>query len=150
MSFHELNGAALIYCEGQFGKPNGTIANELVRSSNGMEILGVIDSTQKGQDSGELLDGKTNGIEIFESLSQSLRFCHSQPTHLVMGVISGNFLSEPERAIVISAISTGLHIIFGKATLLFNDKDIQSLSVTFDVELIYRKNVGSVITGSNE
>lgn len=143
MSFYDTHGAALIYCEGQFGKPNGSVANNFVRNSNGMEILGVIDSTQVGRDAGQLLDGKRNGIEIFESFSQGLRFSHSPPTHFLMDVTSGSFMSETQRNMVISAISMGLHIIFGSATLSIHDKDIQSLALTFDVKLIHTQELFS-------
>jgi len=37
---------ALVYCENEFGKIDGKVANGLARHSEKYEILGVIDSTK--------------------------------------------------------------------------------------------------------
>lgn len=59
---------AIVYCEGNFGQMDGKTANGLVRFSKKHEIMGVIDSTKVGQDSGNVLDGIPNGIMIFEDI----------------------------------------------------------------------------------
>ena len=38
---------ALIYCENEFGKADGKVANGLVRHSEKYKIVGIIDSTSK-------------------------------------------------------------------------------------------------------
>jgi uncharacterized NAD-dependent epimerase/dehydratase family protein len=49
---------ALVYCENEFGKIDGKVANGLARHSEKYDILGIIDSTKAGQDAGDYLDGK--------------------------------------------------------------------------------------------
>ena len=51
-----MNNNAIIFSEGVFGKLDGKTAHGLVRFSQKYRIVGVIDSTKKGMDAGELLD----------------------------------------------------------------------------------------------
>ena len=69
---------ALVYCEGNFGLIDGKTANGLVRHSEKYQILSVIDSTQAGIDSGDVLDGKANGIPIFANLVEA--FANAPPS----------------------------------------------------------------------
>ena len=64
---------ALVYCEGLFGESDGKIANGLVRYSEKYEILGIIDSTKAGMDSGEHLDGAKNNIPVFKNTKEALQ-----------------------------------------------------------------------------
>jgi len=68
---------ALIYCEGNFGKMDGKTANGLIRSSDKYNIVGVIDSTKRGMDTGEILMESKNNIPVFSSFDNApikLRF----------------------------------------------------------------------------
>ena len=57
-------GNAIVYCEGAFGTTNGKTAHGLVRRSRRYQVLAVVDSRHSGRDSGEVLDGRRNGIQI--------------------------------------------------------------------------------------
>ena len=46
---------ALVYCENQFGLPDGKTAAALVRHSELYSIVGIIDSSLTGNDAGEEL-----------------------------------------------------------------------------------------------
>jgi len=63
---------SLVYCEGEFGKIDGKVANGLARHSEKYQILGIIDSTKAGLDAGEFLDGIKNGIPIFQSSEDAI------------------------------------------------------------------------------
>jgi uncharacterized NAD-dependent epimerase/dehydratase family protein len=128
--------AALIYCEGEFGKVNGKVANGLVRNSQKYVILGVIDSSLKDKDSGEVLDGKPNGIQIYGGISEGLRFSSEPPTHFIFGIASGAGLGPNERAAIISAISLGLDIVSGLTEFLSEDEELIGLAKSFGVRLI--------------
>jgi uncharacterized NAD-dependent epimerase/dehydratase family protein len=127
---------ALIYCEGEFGKVNGKVTHGLIRNSEKYEILGVIDSTKKGQNTGKVLDNIINGIEIYETLNEGLKFSTEAPIYLIFGIASSGFLNKRDREVVVSAISLGLNIVSGLTEFLSDDKELQSLANTFGVKLI--------------
>lgn len=68
-----IDGKALVYCEGSFNTPNGKTTHGLVRFTERYDIIGIIDSTYSGQDAGQVLDGKPNGIPIFSSLETAIK-----------------------------------------------------------------------------
>jgi uncharacterized NAD-dependent epimerase/dehydratase family protein len=55
-----VNKTALVYCENQFGLVDGKTASGLVRHSETYTVVGVIDSSLAGKDTGkELGDQET-------------------------------------------------------------------------------------------
>ncbi len=64
---------ALVYCENQFGLVDGKTAAALIRHSEIYDIVGVIDSSLAGKDSGEELGEKTSGIPIFKNLEDAFK-----------------------------------------------------------------------------
>src|ERR1700684_434259 len=71
-SAHDSRPRAVVYCEANFGAPDGKTANGLVRHSERYEILSVIDSQQAGRDSGEILDDEVNGIPVVANLAAAI------------------------------------------------------------------------------
>ena len=63
---------AVVYCEANFGAPDGKTANGLVRHSERYRIVSVIDSTQDGRDAGEVLGDGANGIPICGDLGGAI------------------------------------------------------------------------------
>ena len=84
---HTIDGKALVYADGAFNTPEGKTAHGLVRFTQRYEIVGVIDHDYAGKDSGMVLDGRSNGIPIFETLDQAMRSLtpHNRPQTLVVG-----------------------------------------------------------------
>lgn len=132
----EKKKAAIIYCEGMFGRTNGKVTHGLVRNSDRYKILGVIDSSRQGEDAGKVLDGVENGTPIFGNLMEALQFSPEPPSYMIFGIATDGFLSKNERIVIISAISLGLNIVSGLTKFLNDDKEIKSLSKTFGVQLI--------------
>lgn len=64
---------AIVYCEGNFGGMDGKTANGLVRHSKKYKIIGVIDSSKAGQDTGNILDSSPNGIMIYKDIIACLK-----------------------------------------------------------------------------
>jgi len=65
---------------------DGKTANGLVRYSQKYHIVGVIDGDKAGQDSGEVLDGKKNGIPIYRDLTQALARQIVPPKFFIYGM----------------------------------------------------------------
>jgi predicted amino acid racemase/uncharacterized NAD-dependent epimerase/dehydratase family protein len=128
---------ALIYCEGNFTKMDGKTANGLIRSSRKYQIVGVIDSTKTGMDSGEVLDGVTNGIPLFSSLDHALEKMTKVPNQFIYGIApSGGFLKKNERNIVLQAMKYGMNIINPLHEFFTDDEEFMNYSIQCGVEII--------------
>ena len=118
---------AIVYCESQFGSMDGKTANGLIRESGVYEIIAVIDSTKAGQDSGQYLDGKENGIPLCTDLEYALSYSDSleKPNYFILGIAPADaFLKENERDIVIQAMKAGLNIVNPLQEFLTEDQEM--------------------------
>lgn len=103
---------AILYCESKFGTMDGKTANGLIRSSRKYQIVGVIDSTKVGMDTGEILDGEKSGIPVFENLDHALTVLPSVPHQFIYGIApSEAFLKNDERDVVFHAMGNGMNIV---------------------------------------
>ena len=144
---------AIVYSEGFFGEMDGKTANGLVRSSEIYEIVGVIDSTKSGQDAGEVLDGKKNGILIYKDLDDALKHIDKPIEVFIYGIapLSGDF-SEGDIALMEKAMQKGMDIISGLHTFLTDNEAFMQkvkqygIKVT-DVRKFADKNLKRVFSG---
>jgi uncharacterized NAD-dependent epimerase/dehydratase family protein len=128
-----MDGKAIVYCEGSFGTPTGKTANGLVRYTSRYKVLGVIDSTNAGQDAGEVLDNDPNGIPIFASIEQALPL---SPNYFVVGLApDGGKLPESARVAVRKAIESGLNIDSGLHEFLSEDAEFAALVEKYQVRI---------------
>lgn len=116
---------AIIYCEGVFGRIDGKTANGLVRHCDAYRVLSVIDGTKAGRDSGEVLDGVTNGIPVLADLDAAIRCETVTPDVLIYGKApSTGRLSRTDRAVILDAIAQGINIVSGLHEYLGDDPEI--------------------------
>ncbi|WP_299184819.1 DUF1611 domain-containing protein [uncultured Aquimarina sp.] len=128
--------SAIIYCENEFGKLDGKVANGLVRHSNKYEILGVIDSSKSNLDAGEYLDGTKNGIPIFQDFNQAIQLLDHIPEYFIYGIAPlESSLSEGEKKIIHTAIQSGLHIVNGLSEFLSDDPVCSNLAKKHNVSI---------------
>jgi len=127
-----IDGKALVYCEGAFNTPNGKTAHGLVRFTERYEIVGVIDSGYAGQDAGQVLDGKANGIPIFKNIEEAveqLKRAGNLPSYFVIGLApDGGRLPKTAKSSIKMAIEMGWHIDSGLHDFLTNDSSIMKLA----------------------
>lgn len=123
-----MDGKALIYCERAFNTPNGKTAHGLVRRSHRYLPLGVIDSRYTGYDAGEVLDGKKNGIAVYESLEIALA-AHPDATHFVVGLApDGGRLDPAARLVVRQALESGLNVDSGLHDFISEDPEMREIA----------------------
>ena len=106
---------AIVYCEGNFGGMDGKTANGLVRHSKKYKIIGVIDSSKAGQDTGSVLDGSPNGIMIYEDIMACLEKNGEKDIKTFiygMAPLTGLFSKEDEQ-VMFYAMEKKLNIVNG-------------------------------------
>ncbi len=128
--------SAIVYCENEFGKLDGKVANGLVRHSGKYEIVGIIDSSKSGLDAGEYLDGTKNGIPIFQNFNHAIQILDSAPEYFIYGIAPLKpLLSDDEKKIIHTAIKTGMHIVNGLPEFLSDDEVCMNLAKKYNVSI---------------
>ena len=126
-----IDGKALVYCEGAFNTPNGKTAHGLVRFTERYEVIGVLDSKYSGQDAGQVLDGKANGIPIFSNIEEAvaqLSKSGNEPKSLVIGLApDGGRLPIAAKGSLKKALQMGWNIDSGLHDFLTNDLELVQL-----------------------
>jgi len=129
--------AAVVYCEGNFGRPDGKTANGLVRHSERYEIVAVIDSEQSGLDAGEVLGGKPTSIPICADLAEAVATAHHEPDTFIFGMApASGMLSPAERQVVLSAIARGLDVVNGLHEFLNDDPELAAAAAEHGVTIL--------------
>ena len=127
-----IDGKALVYCDGAFNTPNGKTAHGLVRFTERYEVVGVLDATYAGRDAGEVLDGKPNGIPIFndfEAAIEKLRSDNNLPKSLVIGLApDGGRLPNEAKATLKKALQMGWNVDSGLHDFLTNDAVLMQIA----------------------
>ncbi|MDP8205784.1 MAG: DUF1611 domain-containing protein [Candidatus Electryonea clarkiae] len=127
---------ALVYCEGEFGKIDGKVANGLARHSEKYQILGIIDSTKAGLDAGDFLDGIKNGIPIFRSNDDAIKTLGFVPEYFIYGIAAITaFLDHYDRGIIFSAMKQGMNIINGLPEFFTEDKEFIQKANEYGVQI---------------
>jgi uncharacterized NAD-dependent epimerase/dehydratase family protein len=127
---------ALVYCENEFGKIDGKVANGLVRCSENYEIVGIIDSSKKGLDAGEYLDGEKTGIPIFNNLNDAVDNLNYIPEYFIYGIAPlALFLDIEQRNIIFAAMKKGMNIVNGLPEFLTDDKEFIQKSLDYSVKI---------------
>ncbi len=127
---------ALVYCENEFGKIDGKVANGLARHSEKYEILGMIDSTKAGLDAGECLDGVRNGIPIFRSSKDAIDNLGFVPEYFIYGIAALTaFLNQNDRGIILAAMRKGMNIINGLPEFFTEDDEFIQKAREYGVQI---------------
>ncbi|MDZ7338051.1 MAG: DUF1611 domain-containing protein [candidate division KSB1 bacterium] len=109
----------VILTEGNTHPTPGKTAAGVVRYRRD-EVVALIDSTQAGRDTEELL-GVGRGIPIVASLEEAMRL---KPDTLLIGISpAGGQLPPSWREIILKAIDYGLHVVAGLHVFLSDDPD---------------------------
>lgn len=131
-----MESEALIYCENEFGKLDGKVANGLVRHSEKFEIVGVIDSTKSSMDAGEHLDGVKNGVPIFHSIYEAIANLSRVPKYFIYGIAPLTpVIGEEDREVVLSAMKLGMNIVNGLPEFFSDDPKFAQKAGEFGVKI---------------
>ncbi len=141
ISSHEASGltsrpTAVVYCEANFGRPDGKTANGLVRYSERYRIVAVIDSHCAGHDAGEVLDGVANGIPICADMAAAVAQAGAVPDVVIFGVApTSGMLSAAEREVLLDAMRDGMGVVNGLHEFLNDDAEFVATAIAHDVTI---------------
>lgn len=128
----QVDGKAIVWCDGAFLTPNGKTAHGLVRFTRRYEVLCVVDRRHAGRDAGEALDGVVKGIPVVADLETAL--ASGEATHLVVGLAPDGGRLPPEgRAVVERALRAGLNVDCGLHDFLTDDPELVRLAAEHQV-----------------
>ncbi len=124
-----LDGSAIVFCQNAFNTPNGKTAHGLVRFTERYEVVGVIDNQYVGQDAGEVLDGKPNGIPIFRDFQSAYDQLSEKPKNFVIGLApDGGRLPQEAKSEIKQALEKGLNVDSGLHDFLINDTELCNIA----------------------
>jgi len=127
---------ALVYCENEFGKIDGKVANGLARHSEKYDVLGVIDSTKAGLDTGEYLDGIKNGIPVFPSINDAIEKLGLVPEYFIYGIAAqAAYLDHEQREVILAAMKRGMNIVNGLPEFLTEDEEFIRKAIEYRVHI---------------
>lgn len=107
-----------------------------MRHSDRYTIVGVIDSTLAGKDSGVELGEVKNGIPIFADLKDALLTLPETPDCYIYGKAPLNpLLSENERYLIIEAMEQGMDIINGLHQFFSDDQEFARIAHKENVKI---------------
>jgi len=128
---------AVILANGMYRTPFAKTAHGLVRGPCRYRIVGVIDDNCSGEDAGELLDGRTREIPIFESVSAMLELTDRSPDYCVIGVAtSGGVMPEELRKDLVDAARAGISLVSGLHRLLADDPELVSIVESHGAQIV--------------
>jgi uncharacterized NAD-dependent epimerase/dehydratase family protein len=125
-----IDGNAIIYANLAFNTPNGKTAHGLVRFTERYNVLGIIDEKYDGQDAGQILDQRPNGIPIFKDFGDAMvALKNNPPVNFVIGLApDGGRLPEKAITTIKDALKTGLNIDSGLHDFLFKNEELMALA----------------------
>ena len=136
MSTTPLDGNAIVYADGAFNTPNGKTAHGLARFTRRYRVIGIIDRQYAGQDSGEVLDGRPNGIPVYSCLQDALEQSEHRPQYFVVGLApDGGRLSAAGRTSIHEAIQAGLNVDSGLHDFISNDANLREAAEQYGVRI---------------
>jgi len=136
----QLEGYAIVYCEGMFGTTNGKTAHGLVRFCRRYKILSVVDSRKAGKDSGKVLEKNPNGIPILASIEDAVRHSEklkTRATHLIVGLApDGGRLPHYAKEDIKTALNMGLNVVSGLHDFLSEKLSLKEIAMRKGVQII--------------
>lgn len=127
---------AIVYCEANFGAPDGKTANGLVRHSERYRIVAVVDSRCAGLDAGEFLGDGANGIPICADVDAAVVIAGRTPDVVVFGVApTSGMLSTVERELLLSAMRRGMGVVNGLHEFLNDDPEFAAVAAAHGVTI---------------
>ena len=125
----KISGQAIVITGGFLDLTTAKTAHGLLRGTQRFEILAVIDAKFAGQDAGEVMEGKANGIQVFNSVEAYLSDEQNPlPQYCIVGVAThGGYLPSVLKEELLYAARKGMNLVSGLHYMLNEDADFQQV-----------------------
>lgn len=128
---------AIVYCATCMDSTRGKTAHGLIRFTELFDVRAVVDHVFAGQDAGDLLDGRPNGIPIVSALDEALQRMPDGGGAFIVGLATdGGVLPDHARTAVGGAIRNGLDVYCGLHVFLNDDPEFALLAEQHGVNLV--------------
>lgn len=128
---------AVVLTNGLLQTSDAKTAHGLIRGTERYEIIGVIDSPANvGKDAGEILDGRSRNIPVFDTLDSATKNL-KDINYLIIGVATVGGVLPPEMLIIVeNALKKGISIVNGLHEYLTEKPEIVALAAENNAQLI--------------
>lgn len=124
-----LTESAVVLANGHFRTLDAKTTHGMVRGPCRYRVVGVIDASCAGGDAGTLLDGRTRGIPVFDSVRSMLASTAPPPEVCVVGIAtSGGRLPPGLRDDLVDAADAGMTLVSGMHQLLADDPELAEIT----------------------
>jgi uncharacterized NAD-dependent epimerase/dehydratase family protein len=135
-NFNYMDGKAILLTQGMLDTHSAKTAHGLIRGSDRYQVVAVIDHRHAGKDAGEVLDGVTRDIPIYDSV-ESFAAHGQEADFLIIGVATkGGYIPEVMRMELSTAITKRLNIVNGLHEFLSEDNQLVALAEQHKVQLV--------------
>ncbi len=132
-----IGGEAVVFTNGLLDTNFAKTCHGLLRGGNRFDVMGVIDNIHAGKDAGVVMDGKSRGVHVYESVDEFVKQYPRKPKYFIVGVaFPGGQLPGSCRDEIILAMKHGLSIICGLHQFLGEDPEFRQIAIEEGVELI--------------
>lgn len=130
-----LKETAIILTNGSLNSRNAKTAYGLIRNSEHYQILAIIDQNNAGQDAGQIVNGKDNGIPVLASINDFLLHQSKQKgiasaecgkgVFMIIGIATaGGVIPDDLRPVLIEGLCNGMNVVNGLHHYLSDDAEI--------------------------
>ena len=120
---------AVILANGLYRTSFAKTTHGMVRGPCRYRVVAVVDASCAGADAGELLDGRSRGIPVVESVRTTLQWAAERPGVCVVGVAtSGGTLPVALRPDLVDAAGSGMTLVNGLHQLLADDPELAGIA----------------------
>lgn len=128
---------AIVLTDGLLMTSDAKTAHGLIRGTERFNIIGIVDGpATAGKDAGDLLDGKSRGIPVFESMEAAMKQVQ-KVDFIIIGVATvGGVLPKNMLALIYEAVAKGISVVNGLHEYLNDKADLVDLAAGSGAQLI--------------
>ena len=128
---------AIVLTDGLLMTSDAKTAHGLIRGTERFNIIGIVDGpATAGKDAGDLLDGKSRGIPVFESMEAAMKQVQ-KVDFIIIGVATvGGVLPKNMLALIYGAVAKGISVVNGLHEYLNDKADLVDLAIGSGAQLI--------------
>jgi len=128
---------AIVLTGGYLDTNSAKTAHGLIRGTDRFTIVGVIDEKHPGKDAGEVLDGHTRNIPIYNSITEFAATAPVKASYCIVGVATkGGVIPDSLRTMLKEALDNGYGLVNGLHEYVSDIPELAELARVKGLEII--------------